>query len=400
MNISKSDKLKQKAKQLLNQQKWAEAKKQLEKLCKKFPNDFDAWYLHGALCGQMNNVESAVLCCEKALSINNNHAGALYNYGMALTRVGNLSAAVNAYTKASTLAPNNPAIFHNLGNAYLDLKQFDNAITQLKQCITLDPNRAEAFFSLGTLYTETMQPQNALEAFEKSIALDASIKPKATYFISALKRDSSNNDNEYNHVKKLHDNHASTFDSHLQNKLGYKIPNILFNEYQHLKSADKDNDKISILDLGCGTGLCGIEFKDIPSHITGVDLSPGMIEKAKLTNTYDELVTDELYHYLINNNDKTDLILSADVFIYVGNIDDIIPACAKLLNEGGLMIFSVEATKNVDYKLRVSGRYSHSKEYIERLARQSKLKIVTTKPVVIRKEIDKNIDGFVFALKK
>jgi len=348
----------------------------------------------------MNDVKSAVLCCEKALSINKNHAGALYNYGMALTRTGDLSAAINAYTKASTITPNNPAIFHNLGNAYLDLKQFDNAIAQLKQCINLDPSRAEAFFSLGTLYTETMQPEKALEAFETSIELDANIKTKATYFISALKQNSLHADDKYNHVKNLHDIHANTFDSHLQNKLGYKIPNILFNEFQHLRNMSKDSSKINILDLGCGTGLCGIEFKEIPSHITGVDLSPGMIEKAKLTNTYDQLFTDELYHYLINNNDKKDLILSADVFIYVGNIDDIIPACAKLLNENGLIVFSVEATKDIDYKLRVSGRYSHSKEYIERLAHESDLKIVTVKPVVIRKEIDKNIDGFVFVLKK
>ena len=37
----------------------------------------------------------------------------------------------------------------------------------------------------------------------------------------------------------------------------------------------------SILDLGCGTGLVGLELKNNLSYLEGVDLSKAMIEEAK-----------------------------------------------------------------------------------------------------------------------
>jgi ubiquinone/menaquinone biosynthesis C-methylase UbiE len=41
------------------------------------------------------------------------------------------------------------------------------------------------------------------------------------------------------------------------------------------------NKSQEILDLGCGTGLCGAWFTDYSARLVGVDLSPKMIEVAK-----------------------------------------------------------------------------------------------------------------------
>ena len=44
------------------------------------------------------------------------------------------------------------------------------------------------------------------------------------------------------------------------------------------------------VDLGCGrTGLSGRAFHDLTTHLVGVDLSPEMIEKAKITGCYTSL---------------------------------------------------------------------------------------------------------------
>jgi len=398
VNISKLDKMKQRARQLLNERKWEEAKIQLEKLCSKFPRDFDSWNLRAALCGQMNDLESALKCSKKALFLNPRHAGALYNHAMALSGLGNLTEAVSVYQKALQYSPQNPAIYYNLGNLYKDLQNYDEAIKQLHECIKLDPGRAEALFSLGTLYTELGQVDDALEYLNKSIAADTNIKSKADYFITALSNSTSSSDEgAYDHVKSLHDTHAEIFDYHLQKGLGYQVPTQFYEIYRQL---NKSGDKIDVLDLGCGTGLCGIAFKELSNTITGVDLSPGMLEKAHLTNCYDELVESELSQYLEDNVRKFDLILSADVFIYIGKLDRVMPACTNALKPNGYMFFSVEKVENQDYKLRISGRYAHSAEYIERLASESGMEVVMRKNTIIRKEIGRNIDGYIFVLKQ
>jgi ubiquinone/menaquinone biosynthesis C-methylase UbiE len=38
----------------------------------------------------------------------------------------------------------------------------------------------------------------------------------------------------------------------------------------------------SVLDIACGTGIISVEFAKITTHVTGIDLTPAMIEQAKL----------------------------------------------------------------------------------------------------------------------
>ena len=42
-------------------------------------------------------------------------------------------------------------------------------------------------------------------------------------------------------------------------------------------SAERQS-KLVVLDVGCGTGLCGAEIADCVEHLGGVDVSPAMLE--------------------------------------------------------------------------------------------------------------------------
>src|SRR5919112_5460110 len=44
--------------------------------------------------------------------------------------------------------------------------------------------------------------------------------------------------------------------------------------------APKQNDVV--LDIACGTGIISCEFAKEVSHVTGIDLTPAMIEQAKV----------------------------------------------------------------------------------------------------------------------
>lgn len=43
------------------------------------------------------------------------------------------------------------------------------------------------------------------------------------------------------------------------------------------------NKSMRILDLGCGTGLCGAWFTDYAKDMVGVDIAPNMIEQVRHT---------------------------------------------------------------------------------------------------------------------
>ena len=90
-----------------------------------------------------------------------------------------------------------------------------------------------------------------------------------------------------------------------------------------------------------------------------------------------------------------DVVISADVFIYVGALDDVIPEVKRVLAPGGTFAFSVEsldpsdnapssATPPAGFQLKTSGRYGHALDYLAQLAKQHNFSAVDTVPVQIR----------------
>ena len=64
----------------------------------------------------------------------------------------------------------------------------------------------------------------------------------------------------------------------------------------------------NILDVGCGTGLCGALLSPYARRLVGVDLSDRMLDQARERNIYDELVKGELTAYLDGCRDAYDVI--------------------------------------------------------------------------------------------
>jgi predicted TPR repeat methyltransferase len=97
-----------------------------------------------------------------------------------------------------------------------------------------------------------------------------------------------------------------------------------------------------------------------------------------------------------------DLILSADVFVYVGKLDEVFCCCEKSLRPHGMLAFSIELLSQgeQDYYLHGGGRYSHSKAYIERLAATASLSILAYNETILRKEKGADVAGAVFVLAK
>ena len=157
------------------------------------------------------------------------------------------------------------------------------------------------------------------------------------------------------------------------------------------------------LDLGCGTGLCCKYLRNFSSIITGVDLSSKMIEKSRSLNCYDNLIIGEITEFVNESDNIFDLIIAADVFVYIGSLRNIINACSNKISNGGYLIFSTEYLPNDasdDFRLFDSGRHKHSINYVNTVASEFGFEVVEHQFSVLRQENGKDVEGNISVLMK
>jgi predicted TPR repeat methyltransferase len=174
------------------------------------------------------------------------------------------------------------------------------------------------------------------------------------------------------YVAKLFDDAAPQFESLLTGSLSYRGPELLLDATTRVLGTLKDLD---ILDLGCGTGLAGEVFRSAARRLDGVDLSAGMLERAAAKKVYDSLVQAEVATHLLQTPERYDLILAADVLIYVGRLEQVLAGVHRVLRPGGLFAFTAEATnaEGDGVQLQPVRRYAHSRDYLIRSASEANL---------------------------
>jgi predicted TPR repeat methyltransferase len=153
--------------------------------------------------------------------------------------------------------------------------------------------------------------------------------------------------------------------------------------------------KLDVADIGCGTGLCARFLRPLAKRLVGVDLSPGMLARARERGGYDELVEAELASWLAQQNDRFDLIVSADTLCYFGELGAALTAAREALHPDGRLVFTVEHAEGTTagYRLGPSGRYAHTVAYVEACLADAGLAIDGIEPVVLRQEFASDVAG-------
>ena len=140
------------------------------------------------------------------------------------------------------------------------------------------------------------------------------------------------------YVRKVFDSFAASFDEQLLKSLDYRAPEVLVAALTARLEAPRA--MLDVLDAGCGTGLCGPLIRPYARRLAGVDLSGGMLEKARQRGGYDDLVEAELGAWLQADSSMWDVVLSADTLIYFGELQSILSSAHKVLRPGGWLAFS------------------------------------------------------------
>jgi predicted TPR repeat methyltransferase len=153
----------------------------------------------------------------------------------------------------------------------------------------------------------------------------------------------------------------------------------------------------TIIDLGCGTGLCGPLLRPLARQLVGVDLSAGMLQQAQQRGCYDQLVQADVAQYLNDPNTlpgQAQALVSADVFIYIGDLQAVMAGARRVLAPGGWLALSVEeAPEAVDFELRQSSRYAQSARYLHTLATAQGLRLQHEARGPLRQDQGKDVTG-------
>ena len=340
-----------------------EAEQHFQQLATLFPDDLNLLENIVRLLLERDFFTKAKFYAKKYIERAPNHLDMRYNLGVIASRENHPEEAVSHYRSALAIYPQHFPSLNNLGVLYLQQNDFESAKVYLNRAIQ-------------------QQPDN--------IAL--------RYTLNAISGEVSYQEAPQEYIRNLFDHYADHFEAHLCGGLEYCVPDRL---KVLAESCFPEAQKAwSIVDLGCGTGLCGKYFRGWAKCLVGVDLSPRMLSVAKQKSIYDELILSENVEYLSRQMEAFDLIMAADVFVYQGNLQPVLEACYRALKEKGRLIFSTEAHEQENFAMKSTGRFSHSRHYIEKLCQQIEFKLLVCSANSTRLQRESPVEGYFFILQK
>jgi predicted TPR repeat methyltransferase len=270
-----------------------------------------------------------------------------------------------------------------------------------RRALKMSPRSAPAWIQLAQILTVKGATTEAAAAFRQALAFEPA-NPIAAFVLAAGGEGGAPTIAPPEYVRALFDAYADGFDSALVGSLKYQTPQKLdrmFSQWQQRGGGDAPKPMV-MLDAGCGTGLCGLWMTRYRGRLIGVDLSRGMIANARLCGIYDELIAGDIVEELDKRPASLDLIVAADVLVYVGDLTRLFTAAAAALRKGGIFLLSVEATTDADFLLLPTQRFAHSIGYLNRLAASNSLKVCVTEEAVLRLEKGAEVGGYLMLTEK
>jgi len=436
------------------------ARSEVQRLAKLHPRQPAIHNLRGAVLVRLDSREEAVEAFTTALNLEPGFNDALSNLASVLSGLGRYPESLNCYQELLKRGPQTPELYNSLGITLRSARRYDDAVESFSRALRLRPAYPDALNNLGNVLNDLQRHDEALDAYTQALGIDPAhrgallnrarsllplgnnnaaladlrtheehygdslaalnlasyallgigqrtaarekleallrLDPKnssARHLLGALGGDAPRlADPAY--ARTLFDEFAARFESHLTERLEYHLPAQLPGILKRIDGEDAWYERA--LDIGCGTGLVGAQVRAFCSELIGVDVAPAMIEKASEKAVYDELAAVDISSWLDSTRASFDLIISADMIIYVGAVDELFRKLAAHMNPGARLIVSTERSEETDLVLRETGRYAHSDAYMRRCAEEAGLKVTATSQINLRKERGEWLEGGLF----
>ncbi|MCK7614119.1 tetratricopeptide repeat protein [Roseibium sediminicola] len=398
------------------------------------PDHADGLHFLGLLHFDAGKPDNAIILIRKSLDQNDRNAAAYNNLGNILKLSERSDEALEAYVHAVEIEPRHEDAWSNINRMLEGATNNDDLLPILTEIVRLDPENPNAWHNYGLSLMLAGHRDEAADALERCLKFGADVwsdpiwharvlcalgrqdraiehleklaaadpdNAVVRYQLAAVRGDDMDQAPE-DYVKTHFDSFSDSFDEVLKN-LGYRAPELVAEEVAAL-AAGRTEPFADVVDLGCGTGLCGPLIRAHCARLTGIDLSPGMLQKAAGLEVYDFLVEGELVGFL--NSDlptRFDLAVCVDTLCYLGDLQPFMHALFAALKPGGVQIASVEHLADdtgPDYRVDPTGRYAHTPAYLRACSEEAGLIYEGEKPVVLRQELGSEVHGLVFHVRR
>ncbi|MCW5649705.1 MAG: tetratricopeptide repeat protein [Ramlibacter sp.] len=393
------------------------------------PGNADVWNNRGSSLTLLDRHDEGAASFLQALQLQPAFPEALFNHGLALQQARRFDEALARYEQALRLRPQYPeALVHRAfalqalrrsthdslasldralhlrpgyfealngrANVLGQMEQYAEALENYQAVLRIKPDFHEALINQGHALRELGRLDEAADSYREALRCGGDAQA-GLFALAAMGREAAPPVAPADYIVSLFDGYADRFDDHLVGKLQYQAHERLCEALLPLAGPGPHD----ILDLGCGTGLCAPLLQPVTRSLVGVDLSPGMLDAARPRGLYSQLLCRDVTEFLQDQDQVFDLVVSTDVFIYIGDLQPVFAGVRRGLRGAGLFGFSIEACEEQDFELRPTRRYAQSPAYIRRLAEQHGFEVLHLAPSVIRKENGVDTAGYIAVLK-
>jgi predicted TPR repeat methyltransferase len=267
----------------------------------------------------------------------------------------------------------------------------------LEETLARAPEFIAGWFLLGHAREQADERGGAIEAYRRALALDRDDRLGAGLRLARLGEREASGAMPRAYVRTLFDQYAARFDGELRDALHYRGPELLRRAIDKVFGADRRFARA--LDLGCGTGLMGEVMRGRTEELVGVDLSPAMLAAAEQRRIYDRLAIDDLVSFLATEERQFDLIVAADVFVYLDDLAPVLHLAARRLGASGAIAFSVETHAGHGVILRDTLRFAHGEPHVRAAAAEAALDVAYLAKGSTRIEKNSPVEGLLAVLR-
>ena len=137
----------------------------LEKSVRKFPREFEAWFLLGHAKGMLNDHAYAEICFKKAAAIQPKNPDVWFNLGIGYSAREMHREAIPCFEKSIAYSGQRKIeAYHNLGSCLLSLDRFSEAAAVFQNLLRLS-NTSGIHASLGIAYQGSEDFPKAISAY-------------------------------------------------------------------------------------------------------------------------------------------------------------------------------------------------------------------------------------------
>lgn len=378
------------------------------------PGDAQAWCHRARALQALGRGEEASEDYARALTLNPELSAARWHRSLLLVSLGFAKDALKTLQPlldppAGAAASAAPA-WLLAGQAQQSLGQLEPALRHYQQARRLDAHLPRVHAVLGQLLQQLGRADEAGAVWSE--ALTAGVEPELNrYLLAGLGAGPASQtrstaatptQSPQAYVRALFDPYADGFEAHLVGALQYRGHEAVVDAALGAARAGGVAGFESVVDLGCGTGLCGRLLRPHAKRIEGIDLSPTMVATARASGAYEVVRQADAVEALRTGTQAFDLVVAADVLIYIGALEALFSALAARVMPGAWLSLSVEtmgaeeqARHPEGWCLRASLRYAHTQAYLRELCRAQGWHWLAWQPFALRQEQGQRIEGAV-----